>query len=140
MSSQIKGPVHAGIASLRPYQPGKPIEELTRELGITDISKLASNENPRGPGEAVRQKIREATELSRYPDGGGFALKARLAAYHQIDPACITLGNGSNDVLDLVARVTLEPGATVLMSEHGFVVYYLAATSCGANLVQVPAR
>ncbi|MDP6374768.1 MAG: histidinol-phosphate transaminase [Pseudomonadales bacterium] len=140
MSGDLKGPVHPGIAGLRPYQPGKPVEELTRELGIRDIIRLASNENPRGPGEGVSRCLKDFDELSRYPDGSGFRLKNRLAAHHQIDPTRITLGNGSNDVLDLVARVTLEPGARVLMSQHGFVVYYLAATGCGAELVQVAAK
>ena len=72
----LKGPVHPGIAGLTPYRPGKPVDELTRELGITDVIKLASNENPRGPGPLVRERIERASaDLSRYPDGGGFALK-----------------------------------------------------------------
>ena len=132
---------HAGIASLNPYQPGKPIDELTRELGITDIVKLASNENPRGPGELVLEAMRrEMTTLSRYPDGSGYALKAALAAHLGVEPASITLGNGSNDVLDLIARVVALPGANGIVAEHSFVVYRLALTCAGADIVTVPAR
>ena len=106
-----KGSVHPGIAQLQPYQPGKPIDELARELGLTDIVKLASNENPRGPGPQVQEAIaREAATLSLYPDGSGYQLKQGLQDYLGVDANQITLGNGSNDVLDLVARCTLQPG------------------------------
>ena len=116
--------VNPRIAGLSPYKPGKPVEEVARELGINDIVKLASNENPRGPGAKVQQAIAEAaTELSRYPDGGGFALKARLSEKIGVDASQLTLGNGSNDVLDLIARVVLEPGAQAIIAEHSFVVY-----------------
>ena len=93
--------INPRIAALSPYKPGKPVDEVARELGINDIVKLASNENPRGPGEKVQQAIAEAaTELSRYPDGGGFALKSQLAEKIGVEPNQLTLGNGSNDVLD----------------------------------------
>ncbi|MGE0624735.1 MAG: histidinol-phosphate transaminase [Pseudomonadales bacterium] len=137
----LKGPVHPGIAGLTPYRPGKPIDELTRELGITDIIKLASNENPRGPGPLVRERLaRAAEELSRYPDGGGFALKAALSKTLGVAPGQLTLGNGSNDVLDLAARITVLPGAEAVVSAHAFVVYRLAVVSCGGTLVEVPAK
>lgn len=133
--------INPRIAGLSPYKPGKPVEEVARELGINDIVKLASNENPRGPGAKVQQAIAEAaTELSRYPDGGGFALKARLSEKIGVDASQLTLGNGSNDVLDLIARVVLEPGAQAIIAEHSFVVYRLAVTCCGGDLVTVPAR
>lgn len=133
--------INPRIAGLNPYKPGKPVEEVARELGINDIVKLASNENPRGPGSKVQQAIAEAaTELSRYPDGGGFELKARLAEKFGVDTTQLTLGNGSNDVLDLIARVVLEPGAQAIISEHSFVVYRLAVTCCGGDLVTVPAK
>ncbi|TNF81711.1 MAG: histidinol-phosphate transaminase [Gammaproteobacteria bacterium] len=137
----LKGPVHPGIARLTPYQPGKPIEELTRELGITDVIKLASNENPRGPGPLVRERLAAASaELSRYPDGGGYLLKQALSVALQVAPDRLTLGNGSNDVLDLAARISLTPGAEAIVAEHAFVVYRLAVASAGATLVEVPAR
>ncbi len=133
--------VHQGIAGLNPYQPGKPIDELARELGISDIVKLASNENPRGPGPAVLAAINgELGSLSRYPDGNGYALKEALVKHLNVDAAQITLGNGSNDVLDLVARVAVLPGTEVVVAEHSFVVYRLATLSAGGTLVEVPAR
>ena len=133
--------VNPNIAGLRPYNPGKPIEEVTRELGINDVVKLASNENPRGPGQCVRERIAGTLDaLSRYPDGGGYRLRMALARIHDIEPNRITLGNGSNDVLELAAKMALEPGLEGIMSEHGFVVYYLAVTGCGGRLVIVPAR
>ena len=138
--SKLKGPVHPGIAGLTPYQTGKPIEELTRELGITDVIKLASNENPRGPGPVVRERLAEAAEtLSRYPDGGGYRLKQVLSKLLDVAPERLTLGNGSNDVLDLAGRISLTPGAEVIVTEHAFVVYRLVTASCGATLVEVPA-
>ncbi len=133
--------VHQGIAGLNPYQAGKPIDELARELGISDIVKLASNENPRGPGEAVQAAIaRELGSLSRYPDGNGYVLKEALVKHLGVDAAQITLGNGSNDVLDLVARVAVQPGTEVVVAEHSFVVYRLATISAGGTLVEVPAK
>ncbi len=139
--TNLPGPVHPGIAGLTPYQTGKPIEELTRELGITDVIKLASNENPSGPGPLVRERLARAAEtLSRYPDGGGYLLKQALSGALNVSADRITLGNGSNDVLDLAGRIALTPGAEVMVTEHAFVVYRLVAASCGATLVEVPAR
>lgn len=133
--------VNPNVAGMTPYKPGKPMEELTRELGITDIVKLASNENPRGPGESVRAALAAALNgLSRYPDGNGFRLKQALASRLGVDAAQITLGNGSNDVLDLIAAMALTPGAGGIIAEHAFVVYSLAVTVCGGRLVRVPAR
>ncbi|MFU8813955.1 MAG: histidinol-phosphate transaminase [Pseudomonadales bacterium] len=133
--------VNPDITGLSPYKPGKPVDELTRELGITDIVKLASNENPRGPGAQVRAALSGAAgSLSRYPDGNGFALKQALAARLGVDAAGITLGNGSNDVLNLAARMALGRGAAGIIAEHAFVVYSLAVTICGGRLVRVPAR
>lgn len=137
----LTGPIHPGIAGLTPYRPGKPVDELTRELGITDVIKLASNENPRGPGPLVRERMEQAAKhLSRYPDGGGFALKQALSRTLGVAPAQLTLGNGSNDVLDLAARITVLPGAEAVVPAHAFVVYRLAVTSCGGTLIEVPAR
>ena len=130
-----------GITGLSPYQPGKPTEELERELGITNSVKLASNENPLGPSKQVIEALPDIlSSLARYPDGSGHELKQRLQARYGIDPARITIGNGSNDVLELVARVFLGPGLEAVVSEHSFVVYPLVTKSLGANLTVVPAR
>lgn len=138
-----------GIASLQPYRPGKPIEELERELGITGIVKLASNENPLGPGAMAREAIRRAIgELGRYPDGNGFALKQALASHLTgqdrdspvtITPEMITLGNGSNDVLELIARVFATPAHEIIFSQHAFAVYPLVTQAIGARGIVVPA-
>ncbi len=133
--------INARVAGLTPYQPGKPIEELTRELGISDVVKLASNENPRGPGPAVRAAIeRAATDLSRYPDGSGYRLKRALGAHLGVPPEQITLGNGSNDVLELAARVAISPGTEGIVDAHGFVVYPLAVVAAHGQLVTAPSR
>ena len=130
-----------GLAQLKPYVPGKPISELERELGITGSVKLASNENPLGVSPKVTQAITGAFhELARYPDGGGYALRQALAGKHGVDPACITLGNGSNDVLDMVARAFLGPGRESLFSQYAFAVYPLSSQAVGAGLVQAPAK
>jgi histidinol-phosphate aminotransferase len=124
------------------YIPGKPVEELAREFGLdpSTIIKLASNENPRGPGPAVRKAIASATdELSRYPDGNGFALKAALAARFEVGTDDIVLGNGSNDVLELVTQAFLRPGDSAVYSRHAFAVYPLATQARGATGIEVPA-
>lgn len=129
------------IQALTPYQPGKPVEELERELGITDAVKLASNENPRGPGESVHQAIaRACTDLPLYPDGNGFTLKAALSAQLGVRPEQITLGNGSNDVLELLGRVFVGPGDTGIVDAHCFVVYPLAISSAGGEVIRIPSR
>ena len=129
-----------GVRSLQPYQPGKNIEELERELGISGIVKLASNENPRTPSASVGRAVTQMLpELSRYPDGGGFYLKQALADQLAVAPGQITLGNGSNDVLELITRAFVQPGQGVIVSQHSFAVYTLAAKSVGANLQVVPA-
>lgn len=130
-----------GIGGLRPYVPGKPISELERELGVRDSVKLASNENPLGPGVAAREAAaKELADLSRYPDGGGFELRRVLAQHHGVDAAAITLGNGSNDVLDLIARVFLQPGDESLFSEHAFAVYPICTQAVGASAQVAPAK
>ncbi len=130
-----------GIPGLNPYVPGKPISELERELGISNSIKLASNENPLGCSELARAAAERAlAEVARYPDGSGFALRAKLAERHGVAGNCITLGNGSNDVLDMVARVFLAPGYESLFSQHAFAVYPLSSQAVGAELKVAPAR
>lgn len=122
------------VQALSPYQPGKPISELERELGLSEIVKLASNENPLGPSPTVLRAIEQALpDICLYPDGNGFALKKALSQQLQVDSACITLGNGSNDVLDLVARVFLGPGRESIFSAYAFAVYPIATQAVGAK-------
>ena len=125
----------SGVANLNPYVPGKPVSELERELGISDSVKLASNENPLGCSPLALNAINsELGEIARYPDGGGFELRNALAAKHGVDASCITLGNGSNDVLDMIARVFLGPGRESLFSQHAFAVYPISSQAVGAEL------
>ncbi len=123
-----------GVRALTPYAPGKPIAELEREYGISDIIKLASNENPLGPSPQALAAARTAlADIALYPDGAGFELKAALARKHDVAANCITLGNGSNDVLDLVARAFLTPGSEAVYDEHAFAVYPIATQAVGAT-------
>ncbi len=130
-----------GVRGLNPYQPGKPISELEREYGVSNIVKLASNENPLGPGQRVLEAIRELPEeeLARYPDGGGFELKQALARRHGVEPDCITLGNGSNDVLVLMAEAFLQDTLEAVHSQYAFAVYPIAIQACGATARVAPA-
>ena len=131
------------IRAISPYQPGKPISELAREIGMTEdkIIKLASNENPLGMSPLAKEAISRAIgELPRYPDGNGFALKQALTASTGVPANGIVLGNGSNDVLEMVARAFLSPQAEAVFSEHAFAVYPLATIATGARPVAVPAR
>ena len=123
-----------GVQSLRPYQPGKPIAELQREYGVSDVVKLASNENPLGPSPKVLAALQdEFADLARYPDGNGFALKQALAAKHGVDMGQITLGNGSSDPLEFVVRVLVQPGDEVLFSEHAFAMYPIVTQAASAT-------
>jgi len=131
------------VRGLSPYVGGKPIEEVARELGLDParIVKLASNENPRGPSpRALAAIATAAAELTRYPDGNAFVLKQALAERLGVDPAQVVLGNGSNDVLELVTQAFLRPGDEAVYSEHAFAVYPLATQARGASGVVVPAR
>lgn len=141
MSCDFVALATAGVRGLTPYQPGKPVDELERELGISNIIKLASNENPLGPSGAVLSAIQKgAQELTRYPDGNGFALKQALTGMLSVDLDQITLGNGSNDVLDLIARAYLSPGDEAIFSEYAFAVYPISTQAVGATAVVTPAK
>ncbi|MCK9397657.1 MAG: histidinol-phosphate transaminase [Methylobacter sp.] len=130
----------SGVQQLIPYTPGKPIEELERELGLTQIIKLASNENPLGPGKKALAAIQATLpDLALYPDGNGFNLKRALADKYAVDTSQITLGNGSNEILELVARAFLTPGLEVVFSQHAFAVYPLVTQAVGATAVVAPA-
>ena len=128
-----------GVDTIQPYQGGKPIEEVQRELGIADIIKLASNENPLGPSPLAVQAIAEsASHVHLYPDGNAYYLKKELAARIGISPDHLILGNGSNDVLQLVAEAYIAPGDEVIYAAGAFVVYSLVTKLCGATAVVVP--
>ncbi|MCS4505037.1 Histidinol-phosphate aminotransferase [wastewater metagenome] len=130
-----------GVRDLQPYQPGKPEAELAREYGVSDIVKLASNENPLGPGEAAVAAARDAvTGVHRYPEGSAHALRHAVARHHDVAPECITFGNGSNDVLDLLARAFLGPGREAVFSQHAFAVYAIATRTVGAEAVVAAAN
>ncbi|HEX6398466.1 MAG TPA: aminotransferase class I/II-fold pyridoxal phosphate-dependent enzyme, partial [Steroidobacteraceae bacterium] len=128
------------VRSLAPYVPGKPIEELERELGISNIVKLASNENPFGPSPlAIEAMQRALAETWLYPDGSGHVLKQKLAKKLGVEASQITLGNGSNDALVLLAEAFLAPGLEAVYSQYGFAVYPIAIQATGATGVCVPA-
>jgi len=131
------------VRAIAPYQAGKPIEELAREHGLQpeSIVKLASNENPLGMPESARRAIEAALpELGRYPDSNGFELKAALSRKFGVPAEWITLGNGSNDILEAAAAVMLAPGRSCVYAQHSFAVYPLATQARGARSIVVPAR
>ena len=131
------------IRSIAPYQPGKPISDVARELGLAedDIIKLASNENPLGSSPKALEAIKAAlNDLALYPDGGGFALKEVICRKFGVKPEQIILGNGSNDVLELAARTFLSPGTSAVYSQHAFAVYPLATQAVGATGIEVAAK
>jgi len=128
------------IRSIAPYQPGKPIAELERELGISGIVKLASNENPLGCSPLAVAAMQEAIKtIALYPDGNGFELKDALSKRYGVVHACMVLGNGSNDMLELAARAFLTVGDKAVYSDHAFAVYPLATQAVGAAGISVPA-
>jgi histidinol-phosphate aminotransferase len=131
------------VRAITPYQPGKPIAELAREMGLPegDIVKLASNENPLGASPRVLAAIENVImEIARYPDGNGFTLKTALAERHGVGLEQIVLGNGSNDVLELAARAFLTPQSSAVYSQHAFAVYPLATQAVGARGIEAPAK
>src|SRR5437870_3140052 len=129
------------IRTLAPYAPGKPIEELERELGIRDSIKLASNENPLGPSPKALAAITAALgDLHRYPDGSAFYLKRRLAERLGVSEAEVIVGNGSNEIIELAVRTFLRPGDEAVMADQAFVVYRLVVQSAGGSSRMVPLR
>jgi histidinol-phosphate aminotransferase len=133
----------AHIRAIAPYQPGKPIAELAREMGLAEsqIVKLASNENPLGPSPRALAAMQEHLgDLARYPDGGGYELKQALAARLGVPPGRFVLGNGSNDVLEMIARAFLAPGTSAVHSQYAFAVYPLAIQAAGSQGIETPAR
>jgi histidinol-phosphate aminotransferase len=141
MSSVL--PLNPSLADLPVYQPGRPIEEVARELGLPagDIIKLASNENPLGPSPAALAAMENALQsLHLYPDGNAFYLKRKLAGKLGVEPANLILGNGSNEIIEFIGHALMSPGTDVIVSEFCFAVYPIVTRLFGANLVTVPAR
>lgn len=133
----------AHIRAIFPYQPGKPISELAREMGLAEASivKLASNENPLGIGERTRVAIDASlADIARYPDGNGFELKDALCRRYGVTMSQIVLGNGSNDILEMVAGAFLGPERDAVYAQHAFAVYPLATQAAGARGIEVPAK
>ena len=128
------------VASISPYVPGKPVEELERELGIKDSVKLASNENPHGPSpKALRALSGNALDtLNRYPDGGSYYLRQALAKKLDVSGDALIFGNGSNELLDIAVRTFMEPGEDAVMAWPSFVVYPMAVQAVGCNAIKVP--
>lgn len=137
------GPGHlatAAVRSLAPYVIGKPVGELERELGVTDVLKLASNENPLGPSPVALEAMRAAlTDVWLYPDGNGHDLKAAIARHHGVQMSQVTLGNGSNDLIVLLAEAFLTPAVSAVVSQHAFAIYGLAIQAVGAQARVAPA-
>ena len=131
------------VRAIAPYRAGKPISEVAREFGLDEskIVKLASNENPLGMPESARQAMLAAAgDLGRYPDANGFELKAVLSRRLGVPAEWLTLGNGSNDILELVAHAMLQPGRSAVYSQYSFQVYELATQETGARAIVVPAK
>ncbi len=129
------------ILSLKPYSPGKPIEELKREYGIKEPVKLASNENPLGPSPMALAALQKALEnLNRYPDGSGYYLIKRLSEKFGVNPGNIVLGNGSDEIIGMLTRSLLKPGDEAIMTRPSFLMYDLLVRSVDATSVHVPLK
>ncbi|PIE33293.1 histidinol-phosphate transaminase [candidate division KSB3 bacterium] len=135
----IRDLVPEHILQITPYQPGKPVEELQRELGITDCVKLASNENPLGPSPKALEAMHKAVENANvYPDGGSYYLKEALAKKFDILPSQVFTGSGSDEVIELMMRTLLTPDDSVVLSQYSFIVYFLSAMGIGCTIHSVP--
>jgi histidinol-phosphate aminotransferase len=139
----IPTPVNTALKTLPTYQPGRPIEEVARELNLpaSEIIKLASNENPLGPSAAALAAMQKVlANLNLYPDGNAFYLKQKLAEKLGVTPANLVLGNGSNEIIEFVGHVYFAPGVDVVVSQFCFAIYPLVAKLMGANVITVPAK
>ena len=141
MDLEIKDLINSSIKSLTPYEPGKPIEDLEREYGVKNAVKLASNESPLGPSPKVLTTLEQVISgIHRYPDGNGFRLKEALSLKHSVDMSVLTLGNGSNDIIEFVARCFLSPKDNAIYSKYAFAVYPLIVKALGAEGIEVEAK
>ena len=141
-SRMIRLPFNPSLAELPVYQPGRPIEEVARELGAdpNDILKLASNENPLGPGKKAVSALKDlASKAHLYPDGGCFALRNALSARLKVQGEQLIFGNGSNEIIEFLGHALLEPGANIVVSQYCFAIYPIVAKMFGAEVKMVPA-
>ena len=140
MTDSLLDRVNKGILGLKPYEPGKPIDETQKELGIKNIIKLASNENPLGISPKALKVIFENKDLNRYPDGNATSFKEVVSQMEKIETSMITVGNGSNDLIEFVSKCFLSEGDNAIYSQHGFAIYPLAIKSTGAKAIKAKAR
>lgn len=136
---KFDGIARKSVLNIKPYVPGKPIEEVQREFGIKDIIKLASNENPLGPSKlAVKAMSKKLKDVNLYPESGAFYLRSALAKKLKINENMLIFGNGSNEILNMIAGAFVEPGDEVVFSELSFVVYPIATDMAGGTAIKVP--
>ena len=141
MTLPMVDPIRPEIRSLEPYVPGKPVEELERELGIAGAVKLASNENPLGPSPlAVAAMQAFAHGVNRYPDGSSYYLRESLSAHWSVPSEWIAVGSGSNDLIDVLCRIHLGPGDEAVLSDPSFVMFAIAVRVAGGKMVRVPGK
>lgn len=141
MQSKIESMVVPGVAELKPYQPGKPIEALKRELNIHQVVKLASNENPVGPSPKAIEAIRRMSlDFHFYPEGSAYQLKQRLSEVHQRDVTQITTGNGSDEIFGMILKCFVQSHHEVMASQYAFAAYAIATKAHNAKFVEVPAK
>ena len=140
MAESVAALAAPGPFGINPYQPGKPVEELERQYGVKDSIKLASNENPLGPSPLALKALRQAAgKIAFYPDSGGYYLKQKLSRHHQVEADQLVLGNGSNEVLEIIARAFLTADTSAVMSDYCFTVYPIVTQSAGAEIISVAA-
>jgi len=138
---KIKSIFRKSIEKIKPYKPGKPIEEVKRELGLRKVIKLASNENPLGPSpKAIKAILKSISDLNRYPDSNCFYLKQKLAKRFGLKEGNFIIGNGSDELIVLVLRALIEPGDEVLIAYPTFLIYEIQAHACGAKVIRVPLK
>ena len=141
MSLELMKNLNPGIADLHPYEPGRSIDEVMLEYGLTEVIKLASNENPLGASPKALNLLKNSSkDFHLYPDGNGTKLKKAIAIHEKLSSENIILGNGSNEVLELAARAFLNPGSSAIASCHAFAVYKIVTQSSGATLIEVPTK
>lgn len=137
----IKNLVRKNIPDLKPYEPGKPIEELKRELGISNVIKMASNENPLGPSKkAIKAMMKAIASVNRYPDGNCYYLKQTLSRDLNVSACNLIMGNGSNEIIELALRTFVNPGEEVIMSEPSFLIFNIACKVSGGAPVVIPLK